>query len=200
MEAGGLESCFATKFRPNPLSPPMKILKNKHPSTKGGVPEYGSFSFFNSFYKHVTYMSYFDCYSLTVSTIYCFSPTLRLFFARNWVLLFINENANRYAQLSHSSYYRFSFFVFLSDICCKINKLFQHFEYQLTKRCFMQLQGRLEGFKISSWFLKIMKLIEYRIAKKCPDFHHCCRWLHHHYSRGCHVRIYLMKQSFTLTT
>ena len=27
-------------------------------------------------------MSYFDCFSLTVSTIYCFSPTLRQFFFR----------------------------------------------------------------------------------------------------------------------
>ena len=69
------------------------------------------------------------------------------------------------------------FFVFP----CKINKLFKSQEYQLTKRC---LEGRLEGFKVSSWFLKIMKLVEYRIAKKGHDFHHCCRWLHHHYSRG----------------
>ena len=99
----------------------------------------------------LTCMSYFDCFSLTVSTIYCFSPTLRLFFARNWVLLFINENANRCAQLSRSSQYRFSFFVFLSDICCKINKLFQHFEYQITKRYFSQREDSkvsrfLQGF------------------------------------------------------
>ena len=89
------------------------------------------------------------------------------------------------------------FFVFPSNICCKINKLFKSCEYQLTKRC---LEGRLEGFKVSSWFLKIMKLVKYRIAKKCHDFHHCCRWLHHHYSLGCHVQIYLMKQSLTLMT
>ena len=37
------------------------------------------------------------------------------------------------------------------------------YEYQLNKRC---LERRLEGFKDSSWFLKIMKLVEYRIAKK----------------------------------
>ena len=36
-------------------------------------------------------------------------------------------------------------------------------KYQLSKRC---LEGRLEGFKVSSWFLNIMKLVEYRIAKK----------------------------------
>ena len=80
----------------------------------------------------------------------------------------------------------------------KINKLFKYlYEYQLTKHC---LEGRLEGFKVSSWFLKIMKLVEYQIAKKCLDFHHCCRWLHHHYSWGCHKLFYLMKKSITLMT
>ena len=81
----------------------------------------------------------------------------------------------------------------------KINKLFKYlYEYQLTKHC---LEGRLEGFKVSSWFLKIMKLVEYRIAiKKCLDFHHCCRWLHHHYSWVCHKLFYLMKKSITLMT
>ena len=37
------------------------------------------------------------------------------------------------------------------------------YEYQLNKRC---LERRQEGSKVSSWFLKIMKLVEYRIAKK----------------------------------
>ena len=36
------------------------------------------------------------------------------------------------------------------------------YEYQLTKRC---LEGRLECFKVSSWFLRVMKVVEYRIAK-----------------------------------
>ena len=80
---------------------------------------------------------------------------------------------------------------------CKINKLFMSYEHQLTKRC---LEERLEGFKVSSWKLKIMKLFEYQIAKKYPDFRHFCRWLYHHYSRGCHMRFYSMKQSLTLTT
>ena len=64
------------------------------------------------------------------------------------------------------------------------------------------IEGTLEGFKVSWWFLKIMKLVEYRIAKKCHDFHHCCRWLHHHYLRGQAVKYdsNLMKQSLTLTT
>ena len=49
------------------------------------------------------------------------------------------------------------------------------------------IEGGVEGLKISSWFLEIMKLVEDRIAKKCHDFHRCCRWLRRHYSRGCHV-------------
>ena len=40
--------------------------------------------------------------------------------------------------------------------------MLKYYEYQLTKRC---LEGRLEGFKVSSWFLKIMKVDEYLIAK-----------------------------------
>ena len=44
------------------------------------------------------------------------------------------------------------------------SKLLKYYEYQLTKRC---LKETLEGFKVSSWFLKKVKLIEYRIAKKC---------------------------------
>ena len=46
---------------------------------------------------------------------------------------------------------------------CKINKLLKYYEYQLTKRC---LGERLEGFKVSSWFLKITRLVEYGIAEK----------------------------------
>ena len=47
----------------------------------------------------------------------------------------------------------------------------KYYKYQLAKRC---LEGRLEGFNVSSWFLKIMSLVEDRIAKKCHDIHHCC--------------------------
>ena len=101
----------------------------------------------------LTCMNYFECFSVTVSTIYHSDPKLGLLFARNWVSLYINENANHCAQLSQSSYYRFTFFVFPSDICCKINKLLKYYEYQFTKRC---LEGRLEGFMFSSWFLKIL--------------------------------------------
>ena len=136
--------------------------------------------------------------------IYCLNPRLRQFFFRNWVLLYIYETRTAAHSWSRSSYYRFTFLCLPSDIWCKRKK------NALTKRC---LEGRLEGFKVSSWFLKIMKFVEYRIAKKCYVFHHCCRWLHHHkreWARsfsldhhhlwGCHARFYLMKQSLTLTT
>ena len=73
---------------------------------------------------------------------------------------------------------------------CEINNLFT--------KCFKE--GRVEGFKVSPWFLKIMKFVKYRIANKCHDFHHCCKWLHQHYSRGCHGQFYLQKQYLTLTT
>ena len=42
--------------------------------------------------------------------------------------------------------------------------MLKSYEYQLIKRWF---SGRLEGFKVSLWFLKTVKLVEYRIAKKC---------------------------------
>ena len=58
--------------------------------------------------------------------------------------------------------------------------MLKYFEYELTKRC---LEGGLEGFSyVSLWFLKIMWLVEIQIARKCHNFHHCCRWLHHYYS------------------
>ena len=31
---------------------------------------------------------------------------------------------------------------------------------------FKSAEGRIEGFKVSSWFIEIMKLVEYRIAIK----------------------------------
>ena len=37
-------------------------------------------------------------------------------------------------------------------------------------------------------------------AKKCQDFYHCGRCLHHHNSRGFHVRFYSVKQCLTPTT
>ena len=62
-----------------------------------------------SLFSRLTCTSYFECFSVNVSTIYCFNPIFRLIFVRNWVLLYINENAKRWAQLSRSSYYRFTF-------------------------------------------------------------------------------------------
>ena len=39
-----------------------------------------------------------------------------------------------------------------------------------------------------------------RVVKKYQDSYHCGRWLHHHNSRGFHVRFYSVKQSLTPTT
>ena len=43
------------------------------------------------------------------------------------------------------------------------------------------LRGKIRRFKVSSWFLNIMKLVKYWIAKKCHNFQYCCIWLHHHW-------------------
>ena len=86
-------------------------------------------------------------------------------------------------QRTHELTIVFLWFVFPWDIWSKINKLLKYCEYELTKRC---LEGRLEGFIVS----QDNEASEYQIAKKSYDFHHCCRWLHHHYSWGCHVRFW----------
>ena len=39
-----------------------------------------------------------------------------------------------------------------------------------------------------------------RVVTKYQDFYHCGIWLHHHNSRGFHVRFYSVKQSLTPTT
>ena len=39
----------------------------------------------------------------------------------------------------------------------QINTLLKYYEYHLTKRC---LEGRLEGFKDSSWLLKIITVVD----------------------------------------
>ena len=124
---------------------------------------------------------------------------LGLFFVRNWVLLWCTLMKTRNAAHGWVDPHTIDslFFVFPSDMWCKINKLLKYYDYQLTKCC---LEERLEGFKVYSWFLKILKLVEYRIAKKRHDFNdHCWGWLRHHHSRVCHVRFYLIKQSLTVT-
>ena len=126
-------------------------------------------------------MSYFECSSVTVLAIYCLNPKLRLRFVRNWVLVCtlmkMRTAAHSWFDLTNSL-----FFVFPSDIWCKINnQLKKYYEYQLTKRC---LERRLEGFKV----LKIMKVVKYRIAKIFIIVVEAR--LHHHYSWDYHVRLY----------
>ena len=133
------------------------------------------------------------CFSVTVSAIYCFMFCAKLGIDVHFLMK--TRTATHSWFVPHTTDSRF--FVFPPDIWCKINKSLKYYKYQLTKRC---LEGRLEGFKVSSWYFKLMKLVEDRIAKKCHDFHHCCRWLHHHYSRGCHVWFYFNETVLTLTT
>ena len=102
---------------------------------------------------------------------------------RNWVSLYIIET--RTAAHGRFDLMNSLFFVFPSDIWCKINKLLKKYEYQHTKCC---LEGRLEGFKVSPWFLKIMKVVEYLIAKIFIIIHEVIT---------CDST--LMKQSLTLT-
>ena len=67
-------------------------------------------------------------------------------------MLYIYENENRCAQLKPILilYIHFS----LSSFGHPVQK---EKKIALSKRC---LKGRLEGFKVSSWFLKIVKLVE----------------------------------------
>ena len=44
-----------------------------------------------------TCMSYFECFSVTVSATYCLNPKLRLCFCAKLGMLYINENENRSA-------------------------------------------------------------------------------------------------------
>ena len=47
----------------------------------------------------------------------------------------------------------FTFLCFSFEYLVQI-KLLKYYEYQLTKRC---LKGRLEDFKVFSWFLKVTR-------------------------------------------
>ena len=71
--------------------------------------------------------------------------------------------------------------------------MLKYYECQLTKRC---LEGRLEGFRISSWFLKIMKVVEYRTAKIFIMVVDGCIIIIHEINTSDST---LMKQSSTLT-
>ena len=107
-------------------------------------------------------------------------------FVGNWVLRHIKKKTRK-AQLSRSSCKIFTF------LCLSLIHLVKYNKYQLTKK---------EKSKVSSKFLKKMWLIEYRIVTTYQDSYYCHIQLHHHNSRGFHVRFYPIKhlQSLTLTT
>ena len=119
------------------------------------------------------YMSYFKCFSVTVLTIYSFNPRLRLCLCE----IGYSCTLMKMRTAVHSWFNP-------HDINSLFCIYFRH-ENQLTKRCCNTGKTRRsQGFLMIS---KIMKFINYQIAKKCHDFHHCCRWLHHYFSGGCHV-------------
>ena len=63
-------------------------------------------------------MSYLECFSVTVSAMYCLNAKLRLCFVQNWVLLYINKNDNRSAQLIRSNKFTF--------LCLSFRRLVQN--------------------------------------------------------------------------
>ena len=110
--------------------------------------------------KHSTfYASYFECLGDRQSTVLILNQgyVSRKFGYRCTLMKTRTSEHNWFVPHTTDSL----FFVFPSDIWCKISKLLTYYEYQLIKCC---LEGRLEGFKVSSWYLKIMKLVEERIT------------------------------------
>ena len=71
-----------------------------------------------------------------------FILNIDFFFSRNWVLLYMNENAKRSAESILMLIYLLSS-VFPWYIWSKLKKLLKYDKYQLTKRW---LEGKLEGF------------------------------------------------------
>ena len=82
-------------------------------------------------------LSYFEWFSVTVSAIYCLNPKLSYVLCK--IGYFCTLMKTRTATYSWFDLINLLFFVFPSDIWCKINKLLKYYEYQLTKRC---LEGR----------------------------------------------------------
>ena len=71
-------------------------------------------------------MSYFECLSVTVPRIYPFQPKFReVFLVRNWVLLYMNENAKRCTQLRQPLSYRFNLLLLSFTYLVQIDKVFK---------------------------------------------------------------------------
>ena len=91
-------------------------------------------------------MSYFECFSVTVTTIFFLNPKLRLFLVI----------AVHCAQLSRSSFYRFTFLCLTFGNLVKNNQIvknYYEYDYQLPKRCFIRgitLWGR-DSQELENW-------------------------------------------------
>ena len=106
-------------------------------------------------YARFTCMSFFECFSVTVSAIYCLNPKLRLCFVQNWVLLYINENENRSALPIRSDKFTF--------LCLSFRHLVQN--KQIVKVLWISTHQTLLRGKTRRFQGFFMKVIEYRIAK-----------------------------------
>ena len=85
-------------------------------------------------------MSYFQCFSVTVSAIYCFNPKTGYALCEiGYCCTLMKTRTAAHSWFDPHTIHSL-FFVFPSDVWCKINKLLKYYEYQLTKRC-------LEGIK-----------------------------------------------------
>ena len=116
-------------------------------------------------------------------------------FVRNWVLPYINENTN--AQLRWSLCY-ISTFLFLSLLHLVQVKQIVKAKYISTHQTLI-IRRKTLRFPRSCLRQNVTHPI--RVIMKYQDFYHCGRWwLHHHNSRGFHMRLYSVKQCLTPTT
>ena len=107
-------------------------------------------------------MSYFECFSVTVSVIYCFNPKFKLCFVQNWALLYINENQNCCAWLIQSSYYRFTFKLFV----CRVEFLNKDLSVSAGIESIFHLRTDISNdwtkwisSQVSKWALTIMRSV-----------------------------------------
>ena len=78
-------------------------------------------------------MSYFECFSVTVTTIFCLNPKLRLYFGYCCTLM--------KTRISRSSYYRFTFLCLTFGNLVQNNQIVKNcyeYDYLLPKRCFIR--------------------------------------------------------------
>ena len=104
-------------------------------------------------------MSYFECVSVAVPEMESFNPKFRLSLCKTGYCCTLIKTRNAAHSRVDPHTIDSLFFVFPTDIWCKINKLLKYYEYQNTKRC---LEGRLEGLRFLYGFLN-------NVARRIPN-------------------------------